>query len=83
MIFLAIDQISKFIYVKFHECAGKQEVVEAFLTPYTQCSPTTAWSLPTCQKTAMDQAERMIRTPSFRNHPPTAPSSSGSAPERR
>lgn len=55
VMFLAIDRVSKFTYVEFHDSAGRMEgsaflrnVVEVFLTKSTPCSPTTVWPSPTC-----------------------------------
>lgn len=60
IMFLAIDLVSKFTYVEFHDCAGKMEgsafirkVVEVFPYQATSCSPITAWPSPTSPKTAI------------------------------
>ena len=59
VMFLAIDWVSKFTYVEFHDSAGKMEgsaflkaVVEVFPYKTTPCSPTTAWPSPTCPRIA-------------------------------
>jgi hypothetical protein len=48
--FLAIERVSKFTHVEFHDCAGKMEgaaflrsAVEVFPTRSMPCSPTTVW----------------------------------------
>jgi transposase-like protein len=60
VLFLAIDRVSKFTYVEFHDRAGKVEgaaflsnVIAAFPYKSTRCSPTTAWRSPTCRSIAM------------------------------
>jgi hypothetical protein len=58
VMFLAIDRVSKFTYVEFHDSAGKMEGSPSSRTPWrsspirsTPCSPTTAWPLLTCPRT--------------------------------
>jgi hypothetical protein len=74
VMFLAIDRVSKFTYVQFHDSAGKMEgsaflkavVRRSFPTRSTPCSPTTAWPSPTCPRIARaPAADSSVRTSSI------------------
>jgi len=62
IMFLAIDRVSKFTYLEFHEHAGKWKAPpssetssQPFLIRYTRSSPITAWPSPICPRTVRDQ----------------------------
>ena len=57
VMFLAIDRVSKFAYVEFHEAPARWKAQPSSRSSWrssptrsTPCSPTTAWPSPTCPK---------------------------------
>jgi hypothetical protein len=88
VMFLAIDRVSKFAYVEFHDHAGKIEGSafcamswRPFPIKSTSCSPTTAWPSPTCPRTVtappVGSSDRTSSTASVSN---TASSTASPSP---
>jgi transposase-like protein len=73
VMFLAIDRVSKFTYVEFHDSVGKMEgsafvkvVVRSSPTRSIPCLPTAAWPSPTCPRIARaPAAASSVRTSSI------------------
>ena len=67
ILFLAIDRVSKFTYVEFHDMPGRWKAQPSsgmssrpFPTRSTRCSPTTAWPSPICPRTETGPSRRFL-----------------------